>query len=200
MQRALGPCVLEGSHVRLEPLRASDAPGLLAAAQDSDWTWMSMDARTEERMMQWIDIALKAQEKGTEFPFTVFRKGDGQILGGTRYMDVRPVQRGLEIGATWYPSSVWGTVVNPECKFLLLRHAFEDWGAIRVQLKTDSNNVHSQRAILKLGAKFEGRLRNHRVRQDGTPGDSMMYSITSEEWVTSVKQSLSARVASFGQP
>lgn len=198
MSQTLGPCVLEGKHVRLEPLRMSHRPRLLAAAQDSDWSWMSMDARTEEGMVQWIDIALEAQDKGTEFPFTVFRKDDGQILGSTRYMDVRPVQRGVEIGGTWYQSSVWGTVVNPECKLLLLRHAFEDWGAIRVQLKTDSNNVHSQRAILKLGAKFEGRLRNHRIRQDGTPGDSMMYSITSEEWRTSVKQSLSARVASFG--
>ena len=88
------------------------------------------------------------------------------------------VQRGVEIGGTWYTSEVWGTVVNPECKFLMLRHAFEDWNAVRVQLKTDDNNVHSQNAILKLGAKFEGRLRNHRIRQDGAVGDSMMYSIT----------------------
>lgn len=198
MPLALGPCVLEGKHVRLEPLSPSHADRLLAAARESDWTWMSMDARTQERMGEWIDLALKAQERGTEYPFTVFSKDDQSVLGSTRYMDARPVQRGVEIGGTWYDSRVWGTVVNPECKFLLLRHAFEDWNAVRVQLKTDSNNVHSQRAILKLGAKFEGRLRNHRIRQDGTPGDSMMYSITDEEWRESVKTSLSSRIAGLG--
>ena len=112
---------------------------------------------------------LEAEESGTEYPFTVIQKGGHKVLGSTRYMDVRPLQRGVEIGGTWYTSKVWGTVVNPECKFLLLRHAFEDWNAVRVQLKTDNNNVHSQNAILKLGAKYEGRLRNHRIRQDGTP-------------------------------
>jgi RimJ/RimL family protein N-acetyltransferase len=113
-------------------------------------------------------------------------------------MDVRVAQKGLEIGWTWYSSSVWGTVVNPECKFLLLQHAFEDWGAVRVQLKTDSSNVHSQNAILKLGAKFEGRLRNHRLRLDGSTGDTMMYSITSEEWHAGVKAALESRIASAG--
>ena len=113
---------------------------------------------------------LRAEERGTEYPFTVFRKDDHKVLGSTRYMDVRPLQRGVEIGWTWYTSRVWGTVVNPECKFLMLRHAFEDWNAVRVQLKTDNNNVHSQNAILKLGAKFEGGLRNHRIRRDGIDG------------------------------
>jgi RimJ/RimL family protein N-acetyltransferase len=89
---------------------------------------------------------------------------------------------------------VWGTVVNPECKFLLLRHAFEDWNAVRVQLKTDNNNVHSQNAILKLGAKFEGRLRNHRIRRDGSTGDSMIYSITDREWREGIKESLRKRI------
>ncbi|MGA2665753.1 MAG: GNAT family protein [Nitrososphaerales archaeon] len=195
MASALGPCVLEGRHVRLEPLETAHAGELLEAAQNSVWTWMQMDARTPESMGRWIETALKAQERGAEYPFTVFRLRDRRVLGSTRYMDVRPAQRGAEIGGTWYDSVVWGTVVNPECKFLLLRHAFEEWNAVRVQLKTDSNNLHSQRAILKLGARFEGRLRNHRVRQDGTPGDTMMYSITDAEWKESVKASLSSRIA-----
>jgi RimJ/RimL family protein N-acetyltransferase len=151
-------------------------------------------------MDDWIELALKAQEQGAEYPFTVLRKADREILGSTRYMDVRPSQRGAEIGWTWYRSAVWGTVVNPECKFLLLRHAFEDWNALRVQLKTDSNNIHSQNAILKLGAKFEGRLRNHRIRLDGSTGDTIMYSITDREWRESVQPSLLSRIESFGAP
>ncbi|MDA4113297.1 MAG: GNAT family N-acetyltransferase [Thaumarchaeota archaeon] len=198
MAPALGPCVLEGNHVRLEPLRPSHARGLFAAAQDSDWTWMSMDPREKEAMDDWIEIALGTEERGLEHPFTVFSRDEHRVLGSTRYMDVRPLHRGVEIGMTWYTSQVWGTAVNPECKFLLLQHAFEDWNAVRVQLKTDGNNVHSQKAILKLGARFEGRLRNHRVRRDGSPGDSMMYSITDGDWRESVKKSLRKRIDDLG--
>jgi RimJ/RimL family protein N-acetyltransferase len=159
---------------------------------------MSMEPTTKATMTEWIAEALKAEERGIEYPFTVFRRYDQRVLGSTRYMDVRPLHRGVEIGTTWYASKVWGTVVNPECKFLLLRHAFEDWNAVRVQLKTDNNNVHSQNAILKLGAKFEGRLRNHRVRRDGSTGDSMIYSITDREWRDSIKESLRKRIDDLG--
>ena len=186
--------------MRLEPLEPSHEGQLLGAAQDSDWSWMSMDARTKETMAEWIAVALRAQERGTEYPFTVFRRDDHSVIGSTRYMDVRPAHRGVEIGGTWYTSKVWGTVVNPECKFLLLRHAFEDWNAVRVQLKTDNNILHSQKAILKLGAKYEGRLRNHRVRQDGSSGDTMMYSITDGEWRGSIKESLQKRIDDLTAP
>ncbi len=111
-------------------------------------------------------------------------------------MDTQPKSKATEIGWTWYSPKVWGTVVNPECKYLLLEHAFEEWGAIRIQLKTDNMNIHSQEAILKLGAKFEGRLRNHRFRRDGTIRDTMMYSIIREEW-PEVKSSLNKRIESF---
>ena len=170
---------------------------LLSVAQDSDWSWMPVDPRTEAEMTRWIGDALQAQERGTEYPFVVCSKKTREVLGSTRYMDVRSPQKGVEVGWTWYSSKVWGTVVNPECKFLLLQHAFEDWGAIRVQLKTDDRNVHSQGAILKLGARYEGRLRNHRIRSDGSIGDSMMYSITVEEWRSTVKESLRKRVEAF---
>ena len=118
------------------------------------------------------------------------------MVGSTSYLDVAPKRKIAEIGSTWYSSDVQGTVVNPECKYLLLKHAFEEWGAIRVQLGTDVKNVHSQRAILKLGAKFEGRLRNHGIRPDGSIRDSMLYSIISEEW-PAVKKGLEARIESF---
>jgi RimJ/RimL family protein N-acetyltransferase len=181
----------------LEPLRTAHTSALLAAAQDSDWAWMSVDARSDSAMSRWIEDALEAERKGTEYPFTVFSKESEKIVGSTRYMDVRNSHKGAEIGTTWYSSKVWGTVVNPECKFLLMRHAFEDWGAIRVQLKTDNNNAHSQRAILKLGARYEGRLRNHRLRRDGSYGDSVMYSVTVDEWKESIKKDLRARIDAF---
>ena len=198
MAATLGPCVLEGNHVRLEPLNPSHASGLLAAAQESDWTWLTMDPREKDAMDEWIRIALKAEERDLEHPFTVFSREDHKVLGSTRYLDIRPLNRGVEIGMTWYISRVWGTAVNPECKFLLMEHAFEDWNAVRVQLKTDNNNIHSQNAILKLGAKFEGRLRNHRVRRDGSSGDSMMYSVTDGEWRDGIKDSLRKRIDGLG--
>ena len=93
----------------------------------------------------------------TRVPFAVVWKADGRVAGSTRLMDIRPRHRGLEIGWTWYRRDLWGGPVNPECKYLLLRHAFEQWGAIRVCLKTDVLNTHSQNAIRKVGAKYEGR-------------------------------------------
>ncbi len=196
MSTTLGPCTLEGKYVRLEPLKVEDAGVLTVAAQDSDWSWMSVDSRSESNTRQWISAALAAQEMGLEYPFIVYNKADDRVVGSTRYMDVRAANKGVEIGWTWYSSSVWATAVNPECKFLLMRHAFEDWGAIRVQLKTDNNNLHSQRAIAKLGARFEGRLRNHRLRKDGSHGDSMMYAITVDEWPV-VKEALLTRIEAF---
>ena len=193
----MGPLVLEGRYVRLEPLDTEHLESLVAAAQDSDWSWMSIDGKSAPAMRLWIGDALRAQEAGTECPFAVRLKKDGKVVGSTRYMDIRSSNKGVEIGSTWYSSRVWATVVNPECKFLLMQHAFEGWGAIRVQLKTDNNNVHSQRAILKLGAKYEGRLRNHRIRRDGSYGDTMMYSITIEEWRETIKNSLQARMDAF---
>jgi RimJ/RimL family protein N-acetyltransferase len=118
------------------------------------------------------------------------------MVGSTSYFGIVPKHKSAEIGYTWYSPDVWGTAVNPECKFLLLTHAFEDWGAVRVQLRTDANNAHSQRAILKLGAKFEGKLRNQGIRLDGSVRDSMLYSIIPSEWPT-VKKRLEKRIESF---
>ncbi len=192
-QKQLGPCVLERRTVRLEPLKLEHAESLVAAGHKDDWTWLQKDLSTLNAMKEWILSTLKEQEKGLECPFTVFHKPDGRIIGSTRYMDIRPSSKGVEIGGTWYSPSFWGTAVNPEAKFLLLSHAFEDWGAIRVQLKTDNLNKHSQNAIMKLGAKFEGQLRNHVIRRDGTIRHSMMYSIIREEW-PNVKFNLEKRL------
>jgi RimJ/RimL family protein N-acetyltransferase len=191
---SLGPCTLEGEHLRLEPLRKTHARGLLEAGKDLDWAWMPAKLTDGKAINSFISDSLKAESQGTEFPFAIMLKDEhNRVIGSTRYLDVQPAHKGVEIGWTWYSPEFWGTYVNPETKFILLKHAFEDWKAIRVQLKTDHRNMHSQRAILKLGAKFEGRLRQHRIRYDRTYRDTMMYSILDIEWPT-VKKTLLKRI------
>jgi N-acetyltransferase len=161
-----------------------------------DWEWMLGPLRSREDVDRRIADGLKAEERNEEYAFAVFLNRDRREVGSTAYLGVSVKRKIAEIGSTWYRPDLQGTVVNPECKFLLLRHAFEDWGALRVQLGTDVKNVHSQRAILKLGAKFEGKLRNHGFRQDGSIRDTMLYSIISSEWPV-VKRGLEARIESF---
>jgi len=191
----LGPIVLEGTHVRLEPLLPEHAHGLHAATESDDiWTWLSYDLRDPERLERWMRDAFEARDRSEEVPFVVRLRATGEVIGSTRYMDIRQRFRGVEIGWTWYRRDTWGGPVNPECKYLLLRHAFDDWGAIRVCLKTDVKNVHSQHAIKKLGAKYEGTLRNHTIRRDGTFRDSVYFSIIDTEW-PAVKRGLEDRLA-----
>jgi RimJ/RimL family protein N-acetyltransferase len=133
-------------------------------------------------MVRLISEALLAQEEGREIPFVVRRSGGGRIVGSTRLLDLRPEDRGAEIGWTWFSPAVWRTPVNTESKYLLLRHCFETLNLIRVQLKTDARNVRAQRAIERLGAVREGVLRHHYVMPDGYLRDSVYYSILAEEW------------------
>jgi N-acetyltransferase len=192
----LGPTTLEGKFVRLEPLRANHAPALWEVARGMDWGSMLGPLRSREEVDQLIKDRLSAEERKAQYAFAVFLKPKNRMVGSTSYLEVAPKRKIAEIGSTWYSLDVQGTAVNPECKYLLLRHAFEDWNAIRVQLGTDIRNLHSQRAILKLGAKFEGRLRNHWIRPDGSIRDTMLYSIISSEWPT-VKMELEARLEKF---
>jgi len=180
----LGPVTLSGKHVRLEPLRPPHAPELLLAGRSPEiWSWMMMAPLTSEAAVaKFIADAMKAEEKGQEYVFAVIGLATGRVIGSTRYMDVQAHHRTVEIGGTWYMPGVWGTVVNPESKYLLLQHAFEEWNARRVQLKTDARNLRSQAAIKKLGAQYEGTLRNHRVCPDGTVRDTAMFSIIDTEW------------------
>ncbi len=178
----LGPCVLEGRFVRLEPLRTEHAEALTTAAERLDWGWFLRPLHNRTDVDRRIIEGLRAEEKDEAYAFAVRMMEDGRVVGSTSYFGIVPPHRRVEIGSTWYTTEAQGTTINPECKYLLLKHAFEDWGAKRVQFTTDVNNLHSQRAILKLGAKFEGRLRNHAIRPDGTLRDSMVYSIVPEEW------------------
>jgi N-acetyltransferase len=195
----LGPVVLEGPHVRLEPLGHRHADDLAEAAADPlIWRWLPVQVASHADLERWIDDALAAAAAGTEQAFAVVDLGTGRAVGSTRYMDIAPAHRGVEVGWTWYARAAWGGIVNPESKLLLLSHAFEDWGAIRLYLKTDSLNERSRSAIARLGAKYEGDLRNHRIRPDGSYRHSSYYSILDTEW-PAVKRALLERVAGFAE-
>jgi RimJ/RimL family protein N-acetyltransferase len=189
------PITLDGTWVRLEPLHIEHAEALYAAAQDPEsWRYVSTDASVSlDAMRQWIASALAEQAAGQSLPFATVRREDQSVVGSTRYMEISHAHRGLEIGWTWLTPSARRTAINTECKYLLLRHAFERLGAIRVQLKTDRRNERSQRAIERLGAVREGLLRKHRIYDSGYQRDSVMYSITDDEWPT-VKAGLEAKL------
>lgn len=193
----LGPCALEGKFVRLEPLRVDHAEALFEAAKKLDQSLLLNPLLSREAVMRRIESGLRSEEEDDAYAFAVVMAESGKVVGSTSYLYVVSGQRRLEIGSTWYSPDQWGTAVNPESKFLLLKHAFEDWGAVRVQLVTDVRNLHSQRAITKLGAKFEGRMRNHGIMPDGFLRESMLYSITVSEW-PDVKSKLLARIGSYG--
>ncbi len=193
----IGPCELEGGFVRLEPLREHHAEALVKAGEGLGWDWVMRPIRTIEDAERRIRDGLEAESKGEEYAFAVMHRESGRVIGTTAYLTIVPGHRRAEIGGTWYSPEHWGTVVNPECKYLLLRHAFEDWGAVRMQLTTDVNNARSQSAILKLGAKLEGRMRNHGIRPDGSTRDAFLYSIISSEW-PEVKSRLLERLRALG--
>ncbi|HEV3097933.1 MAG TPA: GNAT family protein [Candidatus Dormibacteraeota bacterium] len=179
----LGPITLTGTHIRLEPMRPAHAAQLLEAGRAPEiWEWMPARPISADSMDAWLAKAAQAESQGREYPFVVVRLSDSRVIGSTRYLDVQQDDRTVEIGWTWYAPEAWGGVVNPEAKYLLMRHAFEDWDAIRVALKTDVNNLHSQAAIKKLGARYEGTLRNQRIRLDGSYRDTVIFSVIESEW------------------
>jgi len=178
------PVVLTGKHVRLEPLSEQHVAGLAVAGQDASiWRWMPYgDVNSQEKMQQWVANILAHKAEGTDQPFVVIHLASGKIAGSTRYMEIRPAHRGLEIGGTWYATEFQRTAVNTEAKYLLLCQAFEVLGCIRVQLKTDLRNERSQKAIERIGAVREGVLRNHMILPDGRTRDSVYFSILDREW------------------
>jgi RimJ/RimL family protein N-acetyltransferase len=190
------PVTLEGVVARLEPLRPKHAEQLYTAGRDPGiWRYMPVEPSASVATMRaWIERALEDQATGTQLPFAIIQRATGQAIGSTRYLNIVPQDRGLEIGWTWLAPAVQRTAVNTECKYLLLGHAFETLGAIRVQLKTDSRNLVSQRAIERLGAVREGVLRKHMIVQGGYQRDTVMYSIVDSEW-PAVKARLEAKLA-----
>lgn len=196
MMMVVEPVTLRGQVVRLEPLALSHAAALYAAGQDEAiWRYMLSDPSTSEAAIgEWIAQALAQRDAGGQMPFAIVEQATDTAIGSTRYLNIMPHDRGLEIGWTWLAPRVRRTAVNTECKYLLLRHAFEQLGAIRVQLKTDSRNTTSQRAIERLGAVREGVLRKYQITRDDYQRDTVMYSVTDDEW-PAVKSRLEAFLA-----
>jgi len=189
------PVVLEGPTLRLEPLLQEHAALLWPKGDPEIFRHLLEPPRdaSPEAMEDWVRYCLTVPAAAL---WTLFEKSTGEVVGVSGYLEIRPQHRGLEVGRTWIARAHQGTRVNPESKYLLLRHAFEELGAVRVQLKTDLNNLHSQRAIEKLGAVREGVLRKYQTRSNGYVRDSVMYSILAEEW-PAVKAGLEARLASI---
>jgi RimJ/RimL family protein N-acetyltransferase len=178
------PVALHGQNVSIEPLTKSDREALYEIGREADdWRYMPRTCfRSREDVSDWIDQALELQATGEQVCF-VLRTPDGnRLMGSTRFMVIRKPHRGLEIGWTWLGREFQRTVVNTETKFLLLRHCFEELGAMRVEFKTDSRNLRSQNAIERIGAVREGVFRHHMIAQNNYVRDSVYFSIVDTEW------------------
>ncbi|MEP7137489.1 MAG: GNAT family protein [Chloroflexota bacterium] len=185
MTNWVAPVTLTGKYVQLEPMTEGHIPALTEIGVGQPfWDFMVYGKmETEEDMRGWVRDILARAEKGTDCPFVAIQLDSGRVAGATRYLNIMPKDRGLEVGGTWYGLDFQRTPVNTECKYLLLKHAFETLGCIRVQLKTDLRNERSQNAIERIGAKKEGVLRNHMILPDGHIRDSVFYSILGTEWL-----------------
>jgi RimJ/RimL family protein N-acetyltransferase len=176
--------ILEGDAVRIVPLDPAHAKDLLVAAADPEiWRYMPIPQPTSlAEVTAWIDDAWKHAGTGEQVPFALIDPRTDRAIGSTRFLEIRREWRTLEIGWTWLAASVQRTAVNTETKYLLLRHAFRDLGAIRMQFKVDARNVKSQRAVERIGAVREGVLRKQRINHDGYVRDAVYYSILDQEW------------------
>jgi RimJ/RimL family protein N-acetyltransferase len=190
-----GPVTLEGRVVRVEPLEQRHAEALLEAAGDpAIWRYLPMaQPLTLEAVRRWIEETAAQAAGGEQVPFAIVRRDTGRAVGSTRFLEIHRDWRGLEIGWTWLAAAAQRTAVNTECKLLLLRHAFEDLGALRVQFKTDLRNLQSQQALERLGAVREGVLRKSRINHDGYVRSSVYFSVLDDEW-PALRQRLEARL------
>lgn len=180
------PVTLEGKWARLEPLALAHAPQLFAVAQEEE-IWRYMPAPTPnsvDDVRAWMQDALDGQARGLFLPFTIVDRATSQAIGSTRFLDISAHDRHVEIGWTWLGKAYWRTPINTECKYLLLQHAFETLGCIRVQLKTDLRNIRSQDAIERIGGVREGVLRRVVIMHNGYERSSAYFSILDDEWAT----------------
>lgn len=177
------PVTLEGRYVRLEPLAKAHLAGLAQVGLDEElWRWIPTPVRTQEEMAAYIETAIQEQERGVSLPFAILEKATGRAIGSTRYGNIDRVHHRVEIGWTWVARDWQRTAMNTEAKYLLLKHAFETLGCMRVELKTDSLNEKSRAAILRIGAKEEGIFRNHMITASGRIRHSAYFSIIDSEW------------------
>lgn len=189
------PFTLLGRFARLEPLGMSHAADLLTAGNEKEiWDYLPVAApQSLDAMEACIQTALEDAAKGVRLPFAIIDLKSGRAMGSTSYLDIAMAHHRIEIGWTWLGAKARRTAINTECKYLLLRHAFEALGCGRVQLKTDARNQRSQTAIARIGAKHEGVLRQHMVMPNGYVRDTVMFSIIASEWPT-VKAALETRL------
>jgi RimJ/RimL family protein N-acetyltransferase len=192
--RWVTPVVLEGRLVRLEPLVPAHFEGLCEVALVAPlWTWMPTRPHSRDDLRAWMEAALAAAEAGTELPFTTIDVASSRPIGSTRYLNIVPAHRRLEIGWTWVTTAFQRTGANREAKLLQMEHAFETLGANRVEFKTDSLNERSRAALLGIGATYEGTLRDHMVMPDGRLRHSAYYSVVRAEW-PAVRAALAERL------
>jgi RimJ/RimL family protein N-acetyltransferase len=191
------PVTLEGSVVRLEPIRRQHAELFWQVSKndlDDIFRWIPYSMKTREDFQKLIDKALAEQERGESVVFATVERSSGRAIGSTRFMNIDRANRRVEIGSTWIAPAWQRTAVNTEAKYLMLRHAFEVWGCMRVELKTDALNQKSRNAILRIGATEEGTLRRHLVTWTGRVRDTVYFSILDSEW-EEVKAGLEAKLA-----
>jgi RimJ/RimL family protein N-acetyltransferase len=185
---------LEGRHVRLEPLEAHHADALAPVALDPRiWEFSSLLMRSAADVQSYVTTALEHRRAGSAFPFVTVERQSGTAIGSTRFENIDIPNRRVEIGWTWLNPQWWRTPVNTEAKYLMLRHAFEQWGCVRVELKTWVNNHRSRAAIVRLGATEEGVLRRRMIHRDGSFRDAVYFSILDDEW-PDAKRRLEARL------
>ncbi len=191
------PTTLEGKLVQLIPLEKNHKEALLKTASDGQlWNLWYTSIPNKKTIDQYIDTALQQATNQTSIPFAVFHKASNSIIGTTRYCNIDVANFRLEIGYTWYAKSFQKTGVNTECKYLLLQNAFENFKTIAVEFRTHWHNHPSRNAILRLGAKQDGVLRNHRIDQEGCMRDTVVFSITQAEWKV-VKKSLEFKMNKY---
>jgi RimJ/RimL family protein N-acetyltransferase len=191
---SFAPATLAGEAVRLEPLAERHWPGILAVGLAPElWTWTIERVRGEPDLRRWFDQALAAAAGGRAVPFATIVGESGRVVGSTRFGNLDPHNRRVEIGWTWVAPAWQRTGVNAEAKYLMFRHAFEVWGCHRVELKTDALNVPSRGAMARLGAREEGVFRRYQLRQDGRVRDTAWYSVIADEW-PGVKSGLERRL------
>ena len=190
------PQALEGKAVRLEPIRPDHEESFWEAAKDDldgIFRWIPHAMKNREDFRQWITKAFAEQERGDSVVFATVERTSGRVVGSTRFMNIDRANRRVEIGSTWIAPAWQRSAVNTEAKYLMLRHAFEEWGCFRVELKTDALNEKSRNAILRIGAKEEGTLRRHVLTWTGRLRDSVFFSILDSEWFE-VKKRLEERM------
>jgi len=192
----VSPVALEGRRVRLEPLERAHLAGLAEVGLDEElWRWIPTPVRTREEMAAYIETALNEQEQGTSLPFAIAEKATSRAIGSTRFGNIDRMHHRVEIGWTWVAREWQRTAMNTEAKYLLLKHAFETLGCMRVELKTDSLNERSRAAILRIGAREEGTFRNHMITASGRIRHTVYFSIIDSEW-PAVKARLEAKLNS----